>query len=60
MSLLCARLPINERKKMPIYRFGVNIKVEGLDYDDAIYNYNQIQKLFGILDTDCFEIEEIA
>ena len=45
---------------MPIYRFGVNIKVEGLDYEDAIYNYDQIQKLFGILDTDCFEIEEIA
>lgn len=45
---------------MPTYNFGVNIKVEGLDYEDAIYNYNQIQTLFGILDTDCFDIEEIA
>ena len=45
---------------MPIYRFGVNIKVEGLDYEDALYNYDQIQKLFGILDVDCFDIEEIA
>lgn len=44
---------------MAIYNFATNIKVEGLDYEDAIYNYNQIQKLFGILDTDCFEIEEI-
>ena len=33
---------------MPIYNFATNIKVEGLDYEDAIYNYNQIQKLFGI------------
>ena len=43
-----------------LYNFGVNIKVQGEDYEDAIYNYNQIQKLFGIVDTDCFEIEEIA
>ena len=45
---------------MPIYNFATNIKVEGLDYEDAIYNFNQIQTLFGILDTDCFDIEEIA
>ena len=45
---------------MPRYNFGVNIVVEGIDYEDAIYNYDQISKLFGILDTEVFEIEEIA
>ena len=45
---------------MEKYRFGVNLIVEGLDYEDAIYNYNQIQTLFGILDTDCFDIEKIG
>ena len=44
---------------MPIYNFGVNIKVEGEDYEDALYNYYQIQTLFGIVDTDCYEIEEL-
>ena len=41
------------------YRFDVSIIVEGEDYEDALYNYNQIQNLFGILDTNCFDIEEI-
>lgn len=44
---------------MPSWRFDVSIVVEGLDYEDALYNYNQINNLFGILDTNCFDIEEI-
>ena len=61
MTLVYVRITtLNERNIMPIYNFGVNIKVEGEDYNDALYNYNQINNLFGIVDTDCFEIEEIA
>ena len=45
---------------MAKYRFSVNLVVEGLDYEDAIYNYDQIANLFGILDTEVFDIEQIG
>ena len=45
---------------MEIYTFGANITVQGIDYEDAINNFDQISKVFGILDTDVFDIEQIG
>jgi hypothetical protein len=45
---------------MTKYKMGINLIVEGLDGDDALYNYDRIKELNGIVDVDCFDIEEIA
>lgn len=43
-----------------LYKFGVYLTIEGIDYEDALYNYDQVIKSFGVVDSYNFEIEEIA
>ena len=42
-----------------LFKFGVYLTIEGLDYEDALYNYDQVTKSFGVVDSYNFEIEEI-
>jgi hypothetical protein len=42
------------------YSFGVYVTIEGIDYEDALYNFEQMLKSFGVIDSYNFEIEEIA
>lgn len=41
------------------YKIEVSLVVEGIDGDDALYNYDRIKELNGILDVEMLDIEEI-
>lgn len=42
-----------------LYKFGVYLTIEALDFDDALYNFNRVLESHGVVDSYNFEIEEI-
>ena len=42
-----------------LYSFGVYLTIEGIDYEDALYNYDQLLNSFGVVDSYNFEIKEL-
>lgn len=42
-----------------LYKFGVYLTIEGLDFDDALYNFNRLLESHGVIDSYNFDITEI-
>ena len=42
-----------------LYKFGVYLTIEALDFDDALYNFDRLLESHGVVDSYNFDLEEI-
>ena len=42
-----------------LYKFGVYLTIEALDFDDALYNFDRLLESNGVIDSYNFDITEI-
>lgn len=42
-----------------LYKFGVYLTIEALDFDDALYNFDRLLESHGVIDSYNFDIKEI-
>ena len=43
-----------------LFKFGVYLTIEGLDYEDALWNFERVLETHGVVDSYNFEIEEVS